>query len=149
MVSREAFGSHLRRRRGVSLESIAAATNVPVAAWQALEDGDLYGWPSGVFARALVANYARLIGVDPDDVVDDFCRLFPKGDRRRSRVLADYAALIGQSQISTDDVPPGHERRAGLPLQPQRTRSRRERLAGAPGAAWRRARRVHRSSDTR
>lgn len=134
MVGREAFGPNLRRlrrRRDVSLESIAAATNVPVAVWQALEDNDLYGWPSGVFARALVADYARLIGVDPDDVVDDFCRLFPKGDRRRSRVLTGYAALIGESQISTDDVPPGQERRADLKSQPRRSPSRRERLAGA------------------
>jgi hypothetical protein len=134
MVSREAFGPNLRRlrhRRDVSLESIAAATNVPVAVWQALEDDDLYGWPSGVFARALVADYARLIGTDPDAVVDDFCRLFPKGDRRRSRVLADYAALIGQSQVSTDDRPPGQERRAGLQSLQLRNPSRRERLAGA------------------
>ena len=134
MIGREAFGPNLRRlrrRRGVSLESIAAATNVPVAVWQALEDNDLYGWPSGVFARALVADYARLVGMDPDDVVDDFCRLFPKGDRRRSRVLVDYAALIGEAQVSTDDVPPGQERRAVPTPRARRSPSRRERLAGA------------------
>jgi transcriptional regulator with XRE-family HTH domain len=134
MVSGEAFGPNLRRlrrRRGVSLEAIAAATNVPVAVWQALEDDDLYGWPSGVLARARIQAYARVIAVDPSDVVNDFCRLFPKGDRRRTRVVVEFAALIGQEHVSTDDVPPGQERRGTRQLQERRTPSRGERLRGA------------------
>ena len=133
MVSREAFGPglrQLRRRSGVLLESIAAATNVPVTVWQALEDDDLYGWPSGVLARAMIKDYARLIGVDPAEVVNDFCRLFPEGDRRRTRVVVDYAALIGQEQVSTDDVPPGEERRGTRQPQQPRSASPGERFRG-------------------
>src|SRR5579864_3078124 len=82
----KAFGPNLARHRitrGVTLESIAAATQVPKALWEAFEDDDLLGWPTGALARSLVAEYAHLIGEDPHDAVDEFCRLFPEGDRRK------------------------------------------------------------------
>lgn len=134
MEHREAFGPNLRRlrlRRGVTLESIAAVTNVPVPLWEAFEDNDLYGWPSGVLARAFVAEYARLIGEDPDETVNEFCRLFPQGDRRRARVMGDYATLVGQTTVWSDEPPRREERRAALRrVESQRLASRRQRLAG-------------------
>jgi len=131
--SREAFGPNLRRlrlQRNISLESIAEATNVPVPLWEALEDNDLYGWPSGVLARTFVAEYARLIGEDPEETVNEFCRLFPHGDRRRSRLIADYAGMVGQPLVWSEDHPPVRERRA--PMQralEERKALGRERLA--------------------
>jgi hypothetical protein len=102
-----AFGPNLARHRisrGVSLEAIAAATQVPKALWEAFEDDDLLGWPSGTLARSLVAEYAQLIGEDPQDTVDEFCRLFPHGDRRRGRANRDLAAVINQPLVWTDDL---------------------------------------------
>jgi hypothetical protein len=106
--SSRAFGPSLARHRmsrGVSLESIAATTQVPKALWEAFEDDDLVGWPSGALARSLVADYAQLIGEDPQITVDEFCRLFPHGDRRRGRANRDLAAVINQPLVWTDDVP--------------------------------------------
>lgn len=133
MTSREAFGPNLRRmrlQRNVSLESIAQATNVPVPLWEAFEENDLNGWPSGVLARAFVSEYARLIGVDPDETVNEFCRLFPLADRRRGRVIAEVADFLGQPLVWTDDPPPGEERRAPLRrAQQQQVASRRQEVA--------------------
>src|SRR5690242_2848090 len=79
---RHAFGASLRRARlraGVTLNRIADETNVAVTVWESLEDGELYGWPNGVFARAMISDYARLAGVDPIETLNQFCRLFPNG----------------------------------------------------------------------
>jgi transcriptional regulator with XRE-family HTH domain len=118
MSDRDTFGPRLRserERRGISLETIASVTNVGVELWQGLERNDFSRWPTGIFARAFVRDYARAVGIDAEDVVDEFCRLFPVGDRRTSRVIRAQAELIGQPPGYQDDVsmiPGGVDRRA-------------------------------------
>ena len=60
----------------------------------ALERNDLSGWPHGLYARAWVRAYARLVGLDPVDTVDEFCRLFPHGDRRAGPTIREIAAIV-------------------------------------------------------
>lgn len=109
MTDRDLFGPRLRRlreARGISLESIAAATKVDLDLWKGMERNDFSRWPSGVFARAFVREYARLIGADREETVNEFCRWFPKGDRRRSRIIRQEAELLGiPSQFRDDQAP--------------------------------------------
>ncbi len=98
MSESDTFGPRLRaerERRGISIETIASVTKVGGDLWDALERNDFSRWPSGIFARAFVRDYARAIGLDADEVVDEFCRLFPLGDRRASRLIHAQAQLIG------------------------------------------------------
>ncbi|HTL43270.1 MAG TPA: helix-turn-helix transcriptional regulator [Vicinamibacterales bacterium] len=121
MSDKDTFGPRLRserERRGISLETIASVTNVGVELWQGLERNDFSRWPTGIFARAFVRDYARAVGVDSDEVVDEFCRLFPIGDRRAARVIRAQAQLIGQAPEYQDEtalIPGGVERRASAP----------------------------------
>ena len=97
-VGQDSFGPRLRaerERRGISIETIASVTKVGGDLWDGLERNDFSRWPSGIFARAFVRDYARAIGLDADEVVDEFCRLFPLGDRRASRLIQAQAQLIG------------------------------------------------------
>jgi transcriptional regulator with XRE-family HTH domain len=107
MSEREAFGPNLRRlrvQRGISLESIAGATKVHTDLWAGLERNDFSRWPAGIYARAYVRAYAVEVGVDPDATVDEFCRLFPNGDRRVVRVVRQQAALVGHDLRWKDDL---------------------------------------------
>ena len=119
MSERDTFGPRLRRereRRGISLETIAARTNVSIELWRGLEANDFSKWPGGLFARAFVRDYARVVGLDPDELIDDFCRLYPIGDRRALPKLRAQAALIGHDLAANDDpklIPGGVDRRAG------------------------------------
>jgi hypothetical protein len=119
MTEHDAFGPRLRRereRRGLSLDTIALKTNVSVELWIGLERNDFSQWPAGLFARAFVRDYAALIGQDPDEVVDDFCRLFPVGDRRVAPTIRASAEIIGHQTTYADDpklIPGGVDRRAG------------------------------------
>lgn len=109
MGGREAFGPNLRRvrlQRGVSLERIAQETKVSVDLWDALEHNDFNWWPAGIFARAYVREYARMIGVDPEATVDEFCRWFPRGDRRALRFMREHAEIVGHQLEWQGDVPP-------------------------------------------
>ena len=109
MSAREAFGPNLRRARircGISLEKIAAVTKVPVDLWKGLEQNDFSRWPPGIFARAYLREYARLVGVDPEATVDEFCRWYPQGDRRALRLVREQAQIVGHHLQCEGDVPP-------------------------------------------
>ena len=117
MSDRDTFGPRLRserERRGISLETISTVTNVGIELWEGLERNDFSRWPRGIFARAFVRDYARAVGIDADEVVEEFCRLYPVGDRRAARVLRAQAELIGHSPAYQDDpqlIPGGVDRR--------------------------------------
>src|SRR4026209_2631789 len=118
MSERDTFGSRLRRereRRGISLETIAVVTNVSVELWQGFESNDFSRWPKGLFARAFVRDYAKAVGLDANEIVDDFCRLFPLGDRRARRTTRDQAKITGHETAAKADpalIPGGVDRRA-------------------------------------
>ena len=119
MSHKESFGLRLRaarERRGLTLESVTAKTKVPATLWEALERNDLASWPSGLFARAYVRDYARIVGLDPEEVVEEFCRYFPNGDRRRGNLIRAQAEVVDiRSQYHDEQLPPEGDRRAGGP----------------------------------
>lgn len=121
MSEQETFGPRLRRereRRGISLDTIALRTNVSVELWLGLENNDFSLWPRGLFARAFVRDYANAVGVNADEVVDDFCRLFPVGDRRGASIIRAQGELIGHDAQYVDDhalIPGGVDRRGAEP----------------------------------
>ena len=117
MSERDTFGPRLRserERRNISLETIASVTKVSADLWDGLERNDFSRWPSGIFARAFVRDYAKAIGLDEDEVLNEFCRLFPIGDRRVSRLIQAQAQLIGHNleYAETGAVPEDGDRRA-------------------------------------
>jgi hypothetical protein len=115
MSDTDTFGPRLRaerERRGISLDTIASVTKVGVDLWEGLERNDFSRWPSGIFARAFVRDYARAIGLDSDEVVNEFCRLFPIGDRRASRLIQAQAQLLGHQLAYAES--------AGIPVHGDR-----------------------------
>ena len=133
MSDRETFGPRLRserERRGISLETIASVTKVGAELWDGLEHNDFSRWPTGIFARAFVRDYARAVGLDSDDVVDEFCRLFAVGDRRAERLIKAHGALIGHHvALDGSAVPQTGDRRASARYRKEQARARRIRLA--------------------
>jgi transcriptional regulator with XRE-family HTH domain len=115
-MSRNAFGPNLRRirlQRGVTLEQIANTTKVPRELFDDLERNDFSRWPTGIYARAYVRQYAYAVGVDPDSTVDEFCRSFDQGDRRAERIVREQSVILGHSLEWQDNVRSDADRRGG------------------------------------
>jgi transcriptional regulator with XRE-family HTH domain len=114
-LEKETFGPVLRaarERKGVTLQQLASETKLSVELWEALEDNNLARWPKRVFARSYVRDYAERIGLDADEVVNEFCRLFPEwGDRRAERVIREKAQIIAHD-LSWEDLPAPQYRRS-------------------------------------
>jgi transcriptional regulator with XRE-family HTH domain len=112
MTPQEAFVTRLRRHRQrnqISLDEIASETRVKRELLEALENNDLSEWPRGLYARAWVRAYASTVGLDPIDTVDEFCRLFPQGDRRARGTITEIAAIVAAPPEYRDEI--AHEDR--------------------------------------
>jgi len=123
MTPQETFVTRLRRHRQrnhISLEEIASETRVRKELFEALEANDLSAWPRGLYARAWIRTYACAVGLDPIDTVDEFCRLFPQGDRRGHVTMHDIAAIVATAAEFKDEFPHVDRRRpqAGAPVAP-------------------------------
>lgn len=117
-MGKERFGPNLRRireQRGITLDQLADRTNVDVELWMAMERNDFSRWPSGIFARAFIREYARAIGIEAESTVDEFCRWFPQGDRRRGHIIQAEAELLGVRSGWQDDLAPAERERRRTP----------------------------------
>jgi hypothetical protein len=122
MSPQESFVTRLRRHRErnrVTLDEISAETRVKLELLQALEKNDLSEWPRGLYARAWIRDYATVVGLDPGDTVDEFCRLFPHGDRRTGGTIQDMASIVAAPSEYRDEYShPEDRRRSTAPPEP-------------------------------
>jgi transcriptional regulator with XRE-family HTH domain len=117
MTPQETFVTRLRRHRQrnqISLDEIALETRVKRELLEGLENNDLTGWPRGLYARAWLRAYASAVGLDPIDTVDEFCRLFPQGDRRARGTITEIAAIVAAPSEYRDEFAHGERRRSEM-----------------------------------
>jgi len=103
----ESFGRRLRaqrERRGIRLETISASTKIKASLLGDLERDDVSKWPSGIFRRAFVREYAAAIGLAPEPVVAEFVKLFPdEGAPPGARAMASEPATGLRLTLADDD----------------------------------------------
>lgn len=58
-----------RESRGLTLEQVEKATRIRRVFLEAIEEDRFDELPAPVYARGFIRNYARLVGLDPDDIV--------------------------------------------------------------------------------
>ena len=91
----ESFGAGLRQRREeqqIALSTIAERTKIKLSLLEGLERDDVSRWPSGIFRRAFVRDYARAIGLQPEIVVREFLDRYPDPPEDVTTVLNAQAA---------------------------------------------------------
>ena len=116
MTLQEGFINRLRwyrQRSLVTLGEIAETMQVQRELLEEFENHDLARWPRGLYARAWVRGYATAVGLDPVDTVEEFCRLFPHGDRRAQDTIQGIAAIVASPSEYRDEF--SHEDRRRTP----------------------------------
>jgi cytoskeletal protein RodZ len=74
-----AFGAFLRSQREarqLTLQQVEAVTKIAAHQFIALERGDISRWPDGMYRRAMMRAYAKAIGLDAEETVRTFVRVF-------------------------------------------------------------------------
>lgn len=73
------IGGRLRRARedrGLSLSDAARLTKLSIGVLQAIERNDFASLPAGMYRKAYVRTLAAEVGLNPTEIVADFCRRF-------------------------------------------------------------------------
>jgi cytoskeletal protein RodZ len=142
MNPQEMFVTRLRRHRTrnrVSIEEIATNLRIRPDLLEGLEKNDLTGWPRGLYARAWIRAYALAVDLDPIDTVEEFCRLFPQGDRRTGGTIQEIAAIVASSSEYRDEFSHGQGRRATDPAVAEEAKPAWQSFVIQPGLAlWHR-----------
>ena len=74
----------------------------------ALEENDFSGWPTRIYARSWIRQYAKRVGLDPEELVNEFCRLFQHGDRRTETLMRECAVVLGHQLDWRQELLPAH-----------------------------------------
>ena len=85
------FGDELRKQReirGISLKEIADSTKISKRYLEAIEKNDFAALPAPVFSRGFVREYARYLGLMPDEMVDRYMH-FVRSDAERNLELPE------------------------------------------------------------
>ena len=86
------IGSRLKQaceQRGVSLQDIANATKISMAALRAIERNDFAQLPGGLFTRAYIRAFASEVGLDPDEIANEYRAQFEIAPPEQPSVLRD------------------------------------------------------------
>ena len=108
--SRDRFCEYLRAQRervSLSIEDIARVTKIPERSLRQLEAGQFEELPADVFVRGFLRSYARVVGVNPDEVVRRYamCGLDPAPVASEfAQVAAEQIALLAEKDPSAGEV---------------------------------------------
>ena len=75
------FGSWLRRQREareIGLREISSASKISIRYLEALEEDRFEVLPASVFVRGFLREYAKIVGLDPDEVVNSYLVVNPE-----------------------------------------------------------------------
>lgn len=108
--SRDRFCEYLRAQReraSLSIEDIARVTKIPERSLRQLEEGKFEELPADVFVRGFLRSYARVVGVNSDDVVRRYamCGLDPAPVASElAQVAAEQIAALAEKDPSIGEV---------------------------------------------
>jgi cytoskeleton protein RodZ len=97
-----------RETRGIALRDISEQTRISMRYLEAIETDDYRRLPGGIFNRSFIRAYAKFIGYDENDAIEDYARTM----RERGESDDDDTPKPFHSLVYTDDA--ANQRRSPL-----------------------------------
>lgn len=95
-----------RKKKGISLSAIAAATNISPRYLEAIERGEFQKLPGGVYSLSYVRQYARAIQYDEEELLEYYRTLVgtveippEPSPRRLTRMLDRLSAFWSAAKL--------------------------------------------------
>lgn len=89
-----------REARGIALRDISEQTRISMRYLEAIESDDYKRLPGGIFNRSFIRAYAKFIGYDENDAIEDYARTM----RERGESDDDDTPKSFHSLVYTDDA---------------------------------------------
>jgi len=91
-----------REQKGLSHRQVAEATKLSVRAIELLEKDSLSGLPEGIYRRSIIKAVAREVGLNPDQLLNEFSSLHPDAlQSPPSVVMAEPKAATSFNKVLT------------------------------------------------
>jgi cytoskeletal protein RodZ len=87
-----------REERGISLSEVAEQTRISSLYLQSIENDDYKPLPGGIFNKGFVKSYAKFIGVDEHEALQDYAKIVIQNEGRADDELKKY-----RPEVLTDD----------------------------------------------
>src|SRR2546430_1531911 len=97
----ESIGEKLRlarEARGIALREISEQTRISIRYLEAIETDDYKRLPGGIFNRSFIRAYAKFVGVDEHEALEDYSRTL-----RERGESDDDGSKTHHSLVYTDD----------------------------------------------
>ena len=89
-----------REARGIALRDISDQTRISMRYLEAIEADDYRRLPGGIFNRSFIRAYAKFIGYDENDAIEDYARTL----RERGESDGESSRKSHHSLVYTDDA---------------------------------------------
>jgi cytoskeletal protein RodZ len=94
----ESIGEKLRlarETRGIALRDISEQTRISMRYLEAIEADDYRRLPGGIFNRSFIRAYAKFIGYDEDQAIDEYARtLRERGEQDEDSSTKPYKSMV-------------------------------------------------------
>lgn len=87
-----------REERGISIREVAEQTRISPVYLESIENDDYKPLPGGIFNKGFVKSYARFIGFDEQEALNDYMRIAASND-----IAADHPLKVYRPEVLTDD----------------------------------------------
>ena len=87
-----------RESRGISISEVAEQTRIAALYLEGIEADDYRTLPGGIFNKGFVKSYAKYVGVDEQEALQDYARLLSSQDNQ-----SDEDPKIYRPEVLTDD----------------------------------------------
>src|SRR5438132_2568875 len=88
-----------RETRGIALRDISEQTRISMRYLEAIETDDYKRLPGGIFNRSFIRAYARFIGYDEQEAIEEYTRTL----RERGEGADDASTKPFRSLVYTDE----------------------------------------------
>ncbi|MGQ0542968.1 MAG: helix-turn-helix domain-containing protein [Blastocatellia bacterium] len=87
-----------REERGISISEVAEQTRISSLYLESIENDDYKPLPGGIFNKGFVKSYARYVGVDEHEALQDYSRIIIETEGKHADELKVY-----KPEVLTDD----------------------------------------------
>ena len=89
-----------REQKGLSHRQVAEATKLSVRVIELLEKGTLSGLPEGIYRRSIIKSVTREVGLNPDQLLNEFSSLYPDNLQTTPSVVVAEPTLTAPMPMS-------------------------------------------------
>ena len=87
-----------RRERGISISEVAEQTRISPLYLEAIDVDNYKTLPGGIFNKGFVRSYAKYVGVDEQEALQDYSRLVAQNEEKEEEKFKSY-----RPEVLTDD----------------------------------------------